>query len=159
MISSLACGCPSAAAVELAPADIKPCGARAESTLGHFPVKLQLISPQAPFVKDADLLLLADCAALCHPNLHRDLLSGKVVAMACPKLDDVAAHVERLAGIIKLGHLHSLTVVHMEVPCCSGLVEVARQALLAAGSDLELQHVQIGRSGEILTEGKVATWL
>lgn len=152
----LACGCPgsSAMALETDDGDDAPC-ASVRSALSHFPVKLQLISPQAPFLKGADLLLMADCCALCYPEVHGRLIRKKAVAMGCPKLDDVNAHVRRLTDIIRHGGIRSLCVVHMEVPCCRGFVRAARAALEAAGSNIPLRHIMIGRRGEILQEGPV----
>ena len=103
--------------------DDAPANAAApKSSLSHFPVKLQLLNPAAPFLKGADLLLMADCCALCYPALHQNLLRGKAVAMGCPKLDDLRAHVDKLTQIVAHSGIRSLTVVHMEVPCCSGFV-------------------------------------
>ncbi len=155
----LACGCPGTTAMTMNADDGNDLddtpGDAVRSTLSHFPVKLQLISPRAPFLQDADLLLMADCCALCLPDLHRRLLRKKAVAMGCPKLDDVNAHIERLADIVRHGGIRSLCVVHMEVPCCSGFIRAAREALKAAGSDIPLSHIMIGRQGEILQEGPV----
>ncbi|MDX9761858.1 MAG: 4Fe-4S binding protein [Desulfomonilia bacterium] len=155
----LACGCPGTIAITMNAGgeddpDETP-GRAVGSALSHFPVKLQLISPRAPFLQNADLLLMADCCALCLPDLHRRLLRNKAVAMGCPKLDELSAHVERLTDIIRHGGIRSLCVVHMEVPCCSGFIRAAKAALKAAGSDIPLNHVMIGRQGEILQEGPV----
>lgn len=155
----LACGCPGTAAMTMIADDGDDLddtpGDAVRSALSHFPVKLQLIAPRAPFLKNADLLLMADCCALCFPDLHRRLLRKKAVAMGCPKLDDLSAHIERLADIIRHGGIRSLCVVRMEVPCCSGFIRAARAALKAAGSDIPLSHIMIGRQGEILQEGPV----
>ncbi len=156
-IERLACGCPGSAAMTFDIEDGPGEAAPVRSTLSHFPVKLQLIHPQAPYLKGADLLLMADCCALCYPGLHQNLLKGKAVGMGCPKLDDLGAHVEKLTQIIRLGGIASITVVHMEVPCCSGFVQAAKIALQQAGSHLPLRHITIGRRGEILEQGPVDT--
>jgi len=149
----LACGCPSSEAMTLKPSPIAGLTAGgAASSLGHFPIKLQLLGPGAPFLKGADLLLLADCTAAAYPDLHARLLPGRAVALGCPKLDDLEAHIVRLAEIIKHADLKSLTVVHMEVPCCHGFVHAAQQALKRAGVALPLGRIKISRSGEILEE-------
>jgi len=147
----LACGCPSSMTMSLQPA-ASPGQAEAESSLGHWPIKLQLLGPAAPFLQDADLLLLADCAAAAFPNLHQRLLPGRVVALGCPKLDDLEAHIQRLAEIIGQAELRSLTVVHMEVPCCRGFVFAAEQALKRAGKDLPLGRIMISRTGQIMEQ-------
>lgn len=147
---TLACGCPSSAEVSLKPARRVGQASKAASTLGHFPIKLQLLRPDAPFLKGADLLLLADCAAACYPDLHARLLPGRAVAMGCPKLDDLQAHIERLSEIIRLAKPGSITVVHMEVPCCRGFVYAAQKAIEQAGVEVPLGRLMVGRSGEIL---------
>ncbi|HOE71570.1 MAG TPA: 4Fe-4S binding protein [Deltaproteobacteria bacterium] len=152
----LACGCPGTAAVSFEPEGSDDAShARPASALSHFPVKLQLINPQAPFLKGADLLLMADCCALCSPEIHTRLIRNKAVAMGCPKLDDINAHIQRLADIIRHGGIRSLCVVHMEVPCCSGFVRAALAAAKSAGSDIPLRHIVISRRGEILQEGPI----
>lgn len=124
----------------------------APSSLGHWPTKLQLLGPGAPFLKGADLVLLADCVACAYPDLHAKLLPGRAVAMGCPKLDNLEAHIQRLTEIIKHSGLKSLTVAHMEVPCCSGFVYAAQEALKRAGANLELGRIKIGRDGSVLEE-------
>ena len=151
-------GCPSAAGFTLKAARPGSAGGPVQaSTLGHFPIKLQLLGPGAPFLKGADLLLLADCCATCYPALHQYLLPGKAVAMGCPKFDDVEAHINRLAEIIKNAGLKSLTVVHMEVPCCHGFVYAAQEAVKRAGVQLPVGRIMIGRGGELLEQDSV-TW-
>jgi len=127
----------------------------AQSHLGHWPIKLALLGPGAPFLEGADLLLLADCAAAAFPDLHRELLRGRVAAMACPKLDDIHAHIERLAAILKGARLKRLTVVHMEVPCCHGMQFAAEKALALAGVTVPLRRIVVSRHGEIISEGAV----
>jgi hypothetical protein len=144
--------------MELKKTEKNPRGAilsKARSELGHWPIKLKLIGPQAPFLKGADLVLLADCAAVAYPNLHRDFLGGRAVAIGCPKFDDHARDIEILTSIIKEADLNSLSVVHMEVPCCFGYMKVAEKALEDAGSDIDVTRVVIGRDGEILETEKV----
>lgn len=156
--SSMPCGCPSSMTMTfgLTPKPQVP-GTAADmpSMLGHWPVKLQLLSPTAPFLKDSDMLLLADCCALASPNLHESLLHGRSVAIACPKLDDVNRHIARLSEILSHSTPRALTVVHMEVPCCTGLVHVALRAMQVAGVDIPLKHVVISRRGEIIAEEEI----
>jgi hypothetical protein len=122
------------------------------SELGQWPIKLQLLGPQAPFLKGSDLLLLADCTAVAFPDLHRKVLRGKTVAIGCPKLDNLDAHIERLAAILRGAGPRSLTVVHMEVPCCRGFVYAAEKALERSGVTIPLRRLQIGIKGEIQEE-------
>lgn len=155
----LACGCPGSAAQALSPfpsasaADAEA-GPQA-SSLGHWPVKLQLLGPGAPFLMGADLVLLADCFAAAYPDLHARLLPGKAVAMGCPKLDDVQAHIDRLAEILKHSQIKSLTVAHMQVPCCHGFIFAAKKALEKAGVDIPAERIEISPGGEILAREEI----
>jgi len=143
--------CPSAGAMQLEREQKSgPEPGELVSELGHWPVKMQLLGPATPFLQGADLILTADCVPFAFPDFHRKLLRGKVVAIGCPKLDDLEAHIERLTEIIRDAGLKSLTVVHMEVPCCFGFVQAAREALTRAGSSLPLQEIVISRHGKIL---------
>jgi NAD-dependent dihydropyrimidine dehydrogenase PreA subunit len=152
------CGCPSLGALDLdpGPQPIPRDGEDPDSALGHWPIKLGLLGPGAPFLQGADLLLLADCVAAAYPALHQKLLPGRAVAMGCPKLDDMEAHIDRLAEIIRGAEVESLTVVHMEVPCCFGFVVAGQKAIRISGRDIPLRRVKISRTGELLEETEVS---
>jgi Pyruvate/2-oxoacid:ferredoxin oxidoreductase delta subunit len=146
------CACPSAAVRSLQETGSAPDyegGARQPSTLTHWPVQLALVPPTAPFLQGADLLLAADCTAYAYPNFHRDFLKGHALLVACPKLDDFPAHLRKLTDIFARSGIRSVSVVHMEVPCCSGLVHMVRQALLAGGKAIPFNEVTIGVRGDI----------
>jgi len=144
-------GCPGAAGMSLSPlAGPAPTPGQASSQLGHWPIKLQLVNPQAPFLKGADLLLLADCAAASLPDLHARLLRGRAIVLACPKLDDAQAHINKLAQVLAGANPRSLTVVIMEVPCCRGLEHIAQQALAQAGVQPKLGSLVVARDGRVL---------
>jgi Pyruvate/2-oxoacid:ferredoxin oxidoreductase delta subunit len=129
------------------PAPVPP---PAQSRLGHWPVQLTLVPPTAPFLKNADVVLTADCVPFAYAGFHGDFLTeDKALLVACPKLDDFPAHQEKLTQILKQSGLKSLTVVHMEVPCCSGLVYLAKQAMLASGNVVPFSDVTIGVQGTI----------
>lgn len=155
---TLACGCPSSQTMVLdhgkSASEEGPAGT-IQSALGHWPIKLQLLGPGAPFLKDSDLILLADCTAASFPDLHRRLLAGRTIAMGCPKLDDLEAHITRLADILEGAHPRSLTVAYMEVPCCYGFVHAAQEAVKRSGVDLAVGRLKIGRKGEILEEEQI----
>jgi Pyruvate/2-oxoacid:ferredoxin oxidoreductase delta subunit len=119
------------------------------SMLRQWPVQLALVSPNAPFLKDADLLLIADCVPFAFPDLHTRFLKDNVVLVACPKLDDSQAHMEKLGEIIRQSGIKSITVLHMEVPCCSGLVYLAKQAIATSKKDVLLKEITIGIDGNI----------
>jgi ferredoxin len=147
----LACGCPGHTAMTFArPArgEAKG-GVEAESALSHWPIKLKLLRPDAPFLNGADLILLADCAAAAYPNLHQKLIPGRAIAMACPKFDDLDEHIEKLAAILKTARPKSLAVAIMEVPCCGGLVYAAEKAIEKANSPVKLNLLKVRRTGEL----------
>jgi len=124
------------------------------SQLSHWPVQLKLVSPTAPYFADADLLLVADCVPFAMGDFHERFLKGRSVAVGCPKLDDVDYYVEKLAQILQAGNLRSLTVVHMEVPCCSGLTRVAREAIASSGRRMYFEDVTVSLRGEVLRSEK-----
>lgn len=131
-----------------------PAGASpaAASALGHWPIQLHLVPPSAPFLQGADLLLAADCVAFALADFHERYLRGRPVAIACPKLDQTQPYVEKLAAMFTRASLRSLTVVHMEVPCCTGLLRIAQAARRAAGVDVPLREVVISTRGTVLRE-------
>ncbi|MEW6447984.1 MAG: 4Fe-4S binding protein [Bacillota bacterium] len=116
--------------------------------LRQWPVKLYLIPPTAPFLKDADLVLVADCVPFACTNLHGGFLEGKAFAAGCPKFDDTVTYKDKIEQMIKQSGVRSLKVLHMEVPCCSGLVYIAREALARTGAAIPLESVVIGIKGE-----------
>lgn len=120
------------------------------SALQQWPVQLNLLPVTAPFFAGADLLLAADCVPLAFADYHRKFLKGKTVAMGCPKLDNAEHYLEKLTAIIKHNNLKSITVTHMEVPCCYGMVRLVQEALKRSGKQIPVQRVKIGVRGEIL---------
>lgn len=122
-----------------------------ESQLRQWPVKINLVSPQAPYFAGAELLIGADCAAFAYGPFHQDLMKGKAVVIGCPKFDDISAYLERLTAIVAANDIQSITVAIMEVPCCSGLAHAARQAVANAGKDIPVEVKVVGISGGITT--------
>jgi len=120
------------------------------SELSQWPIQLHLVSPFAPYFQNADLLIAADCTAFALGSFHQDLLKGKKVVIACPKLDDTANYVEKLSEIIKQNDLRSLSVAIMTVPCCSGLFRLVEDAVALSGADIVPQKIIIGIDGKIL---------
>jgi ferredoxin len=116
--------------------------------LPNFPIQLGLVGPGAPFLRDAHVLLAADCAGYLFPGLRR-LLDGHVLIIACPKLDDSEVHLEKLTAILKQSTVKSITVVRTEVPCCAGLVRLAEAAAAASGRDVPVDVVVVGIDGEV----------
>lgn len=153
----MACGCPSAQLQSLA--DSSTCEEanqpsqeipKAGSALTHWPVQIRLVPPTAPFLKNADLLVVADCTALAYPEIHRDFIHGRVVLMGCPKFDDPSLYVERFQEIFEKVPIRSVTVLTMEVPCCQGLPVMVKKGMEQAGKILGLEQVVISTRGEIL---------
>lgn len=153
---ALACGCSSATVTRFEKqADTTPVAGVAAresvpSRLGHWPVQLTLVPPDAPFLKGADLVLAADCVPFAYAGFHQDFLGDNALLVACPKLDDFKAHQEKLNEVLKRSDIKSLTVVHMEVPCCSGLVHMARQAIIASGKDIPVVDVTVTVRGDLI---------
>jgi Pyruvate/2-oxoacid:ferredoxin oxidoreductase delta subunit len=128
---------------------VRVADAGVESRLTHWPVQLALVPPTAPFLKVADLVLAADCVPFAYAGFHQDFLGGNTALLvACPKLDDFAAHQKKLTEILRQSGIKSLTVLHMEVPCCSGLVHMAKQAILASGNVVPFRDITISVQGE-----------
>lgn len=172
--AKLPCGCPSTTVVqfEKQAQEKLPCGCssstvtqfdkqetckgvpapevRQNSELGHWPVQLTLVPPTASFLQGADLMLIADCVPFAYANFHQDFIKDHAVLVACPKLDDFPAHLAKLTEILLKAQISSLTVVHMEVPCCSGLVNMAKQAIDVSGKDIPLEEITISVRGEHL---------
>ncbi len=147
----LPCGCSSATVTQFArpkAAEVAHEESCHHSMLGHWPVQLTLVPPGAPFLQGADLVLAADCVPFAYAGFHHDFLKGHALLVACPKLDDFQAHLSKLADILRRSQVKSLTVVHMEVPCCSGLVHMAKQAIRLSGKDIPLSEVTIGIRGD-----------
>ena len=119
----------------------------AESMLEHWPVQLTLVNPVAPFLREADLLISADCVPVAYRRFHEDFLTDRRVVLACPKLDDARAHMEKLVDLFQASRPKSVTVVRMEVPCCYGLMALTEQAAEIAGLQVPVEEVVITVSG------------
>jgi NAD-dependent dihydropyrimidine dehydrogenase PreA subunit len=125
------------------------------SQLTHWPVQLHLLSPVAPVLRGARLLVAADCVPVAYGNFHADFLRGRAIVIACPKLDDTRGYVEKLTTIIAQCGLQEITVVHMEVPCCTGILHAVLQARAAARSDLPVDEVVISTRGQVVARRRV----
>ena len=144
-------GCPGHRAVSLdAPEPAASTDEPAVSALSQWPIQLHLVSPNAPYWEGCDLLIAADCVLAAYPKLHTDLLAGRKLIIACPKLDDTGDYVEKLAAIFAGNSIRSLTVARMEVPCCGGLSHIVGEALTRSGRDIPIETVTIGIQGDVL---------
>jgi ferredoxin len=119
------------------------------SRLSHWPVQLRLVSPNAPYFAQADLLLVADCVPFAMGDFHSRILKGRSIAVGCPKFADAVFYIEKLSAILKANKLKSLTVVHMEVPCCFGLTRIAREAIASSGVNVSSDDVTVDLRGNI----------
>jgi ferredoxin len=150
LIEKPAAGCPSSRMIQW---DTKPAvqeEAAYTSQLRQWPIQLHLVPPTAPYFQNADFVLVADCVPFVYANFHSDFLSGNAIAIACPKLDDKSPYVQKLSQIFKTGNLKSVKVVVMEVPCCSGLVTLVKEAANYANFDLPIEIITIGIKGNLL---------
>jgi len=149
---TLPCGCPSSSERVLQrPVAPVAASTATPSQLGQWPVQLTLVSPQAPFFRESDLLVAADCVPFAYADFHQDLLIGRSLVVGCPKLDNAQAYVNKLAEIIARNNLKSITVAHMEVPCCFGMMQIVRAAMQQAGMTVPVKDVTIGVDGTIKT--------
>jgi Fe-S-cluster-containing hydrogenase component 2 len=140
----------------MAPAQLRNTAEKSDSATGdvssqltQWPVQLKLVSPHAPYFADARLLLVADCVPFAMGDFHSRFLIGHSIVIGCPKLDDARFYVEKLADILRVNKPKSLSVVHMEVPCCHGLTRIAQEALAKAGVKMTFEDVTIGLNGGV----------
>ncbi len=157
------CGCPSSNIRTFAPgscscdeANEPVVGHSRGSELTHWPVQIRLVPPTAPFLKNADLLVAADCTGFAYPDLHRELLKGKTLLIGCPKFDDARAYIEKFAEIFSAASVKSVTIAVMEVPCCSGLPEIVKMGMKMAGKQIPVEKIVISGQGQILRREKLA---
>jgi len=126
------------------------------SQLRQWPVQLHLVPPSAPYFKDAEVLLAADCAAYAHGDFHGQFLQGRRLAIACPKLDsNQDIYLDKLKALIDFAGIRSLTVLTMEVPCCRGLLQLARRAAAESERKIPIQWFEVGVQGDVLQEEAV----
>ena len=155
------CGCPGSKTIDFHTEEEKviPVAATAAgpldvpSELKQWPVQLHLLNPQASYFRNADVVLAADCAAFAMGNFHARFLKGKSLAIACPKLDtNKESYLQKLTSMIADTKINSLTVVIMEVPCCGGLLQMARSARDEAKRNIPIKQVVVSIQGEVLEE-------
>ena len=158
VMDTLACGCPSTQVQTLIPsmscekANEPVSQTSAGSTLSHWPVQIHLVPPTAPFLKDASLLVAADCTPVAYPRFHEDFLKDKVVMLGCPKFDDVEVYVDKFTQIFKANNIRDITALIMEVPCCSGLPGIVKRGMDGAGKTIPMRQVVISARGKILSQ-------
>jgi ferredoxin len=149
---TFACGCPGSMEVDLgAQPESGEEGVMQSAELRNWPVQLQLLNPQAPYLKNADLLISADCAPFAYANFHQRFLKDKVLIILCPKLDQTLdQYVDKLSEIFSTQDIKSISIVHMQVPCCSGIEVLVRRALEKAQKNIAIKEYTISINGEII---------
>ncbi len=149
-------GCPGSLSQSFGEEDVPATNSGQEETgevtsrLRNWPVQIALAPPVAPYFDGADLMIAADCAPFAYAEFHRKMLDGKVVLIGCPKLDDMEFYLQKLTQIFAGNDIKSVEIVFMEVPCCSGLVQVVDLALDKSGKDIETIYTRVGIKGELL---------
>jgi NAD-dependent dihydropyrimidine dehydrogenase PreA subunit len=128
-----------------------------QSHLTHWPIQLHLVNPNAGYFQNSDLLLAADCCGFSIPDFHKEFLKGKTLSIACPKLDsNKQAYLDKLVIMINESNIKSLTVLIMQVPCCSGLFQLAQTALEMSQREIPLNVKVIGIDGTVLKDVQVS---
>lgn len=154
------CGCPSSHIrvfdVSCEDANRPMVHSESPSALSHWPVQIRLVPADAPFLRGAHLLVAADCTPVAYPNLHRDFLPGRIVLLGCPKFDNVQEYLKKFIEIFSTANIQSVTVLDMEVPCCSALPAIVKKSMEAAGKSIPTEEVTIGVRGEVLKRKSLA---
>lgn len=154
-------GCPSSRLQSFGPSS--PCeqanqpreSVSGKSALSQWPIQIHLIPPSAPFLNNADLLIAADCVPAACPDFHENYLKGKKLMLGCPKLDDVQSYIAKFTEIFKTATVKSITIMVMEVPCCSGLPAIINQAMELAGRKVPVEKIMISiQDGKVLEQTK-----
>jgi len=157
---SLPCGCPSAKLEMFG----SPCEAAnqpviqsgSDSALTHWPVQIRLVPAFAPFLQKAHLLVASDCAPVAYPNFHKDFLKGHAVLVGCPKFDDTADYINKFSEIFRIADIQSVTILIMEVPCCSKMPMIIQEGMTLAGKNIPTEIVVVGGKGTIIKRDKLA---
>jgi Pyruvate/2-oxoacid:ferredoxin oxidoreductase delta subunit len=128
---------------------------KVNSKLSQWPVQLMLVPVSAPYFKEADLLVTADCVPFAYGNYHNDFLKDRALVVGCPKLDDNKYYTEKLEEIIKINNLKSITVLRMEVPCCGGMAMAVKSAREKSGVNIPIEIITIGIQGNIISRNTI----
>ena len=152
-VGRVACNCPGMEVKEFAGKQEDESTGKRSSQLRQWPVQLHLVPPTAPYFQKADVVLAADCVAFSVGDFHKDYLKGKSLAIACPKLDsDTEIYVQKITALIDQSQINTLTVIIMEVACCSGLLQIAKAGLAAAKRNIPIKVIVVSIQGEVVRE-------
>lgn len=149
------CGCPGSKTMDLRSndTDTDTTNVTVESQLRQWPIQLHLVNPNAPYFRNADVVVAADCVAFSYGNFHNEFLKGKSLVIACPKLDsNMDIYVEKIKTMVSEAKVNTLTVLLMEVPCCGGLLQLTKKAVEQSGRKVPIKAITIGISGKVLHE-------
>lgn len=123
------------------------------SELRQWPVQMHLINPNAPYFRNSDVVIAADCTAFAMGDFHSGHLKGKSLAIACPKLDsNTEVYIEKIKMMIDEARVNTLTVMIMQVPCCMGLLQMVKNAVSEAQRKVPVKLIVVGLEGNILKE-------
>ncbi len=154
--NNLACGCPGTMARTIEKRPSTPAQSvkqdvvtGKESQLRQWPCQIKLVPVNAPYLANSHLLVAADCTAYAYSNIHQDFMRNKITLIGCPKLDD-GDYSEKLTEILKRNEIKSVTVLRMEVPCCGGIVQAVKSALVNSGKMIPWNVVTISTDGGII---------
>ena len=139
--------CPSCSSIKAAPA-----ANDRDARLTQWPIQIKLIGTVAPFLKDADLLVAADCTAFATPGFHEKFLPGKKVLIGCPKLDDATQYLVKFTEIFAANSIKKVTCLRMEVPCCGGMTAILEEAINRSGRTIPMTEIIVGVKGDVLSE-------
>ena len=147
----LPCGCPgtNAKAIRREACDAPAVQSPAASRLNQWPVQIKLVPVNAPYFENANLLVAADCTAYAYGNFHNEFMRNHITLIGCPKLDE-GDYADKLTRIISENNIKSVTVVRMEVPCCGGIENAVKRALMASGKFIPWRIVTISTDGRVL---------
>ncbi|MHA1270354.1 MAG: ATP-binding protein [Candidatus Helarchaeota archaeon] len=150
---TLPCGCPSSMTITIneKKSDHNDQYSAGVSQLRNWPVQLKLLNPNAPYFKNADLLIVSDCVPFSYANFHQRFLKDKILIMFCPKLDHgLEDYIKKLTDIFKINNIKSISMVHMEVACCKGIERIVSEALKNSGKNIIIKDYTISINGEII---------
>lgn len=151
----MACGCPSSMTKDLSQLKTNNSNETQQvnlnSELNNWPIQLKLLNPNAPYLKNAELVIAADCTAFAYPNFHQKFLKGRVLIMLCPKLDsNLDEYVDKLTEIFEKQDIKSITLVHMEVPCCGGVEYLIKEALDKSKKNIIIKDYTVSITGGLV---------
>ncbi|MCJ2534147.1 MAG: 4Fe-4S ferredoxin, partial [Candidatus Thermoplasmatota archaeon] len=96
---------------------------------------------------------VADCVGYSLADFHKNYLKDRSIAIACPKLDSNQDIYEaKIKSLIDDAKINTLTVMTMEVPCCVGLLYLAKNASEKASRKIPIKSIVVSIKGEILKE-------